>query len=246
MRKSTILDANALVSFNWNVNHILLIELLVVEELPYGKGDGRLLYFFEFLFEVASFQVENAVWQIVESGLFDFLAHPIHEFGKLSDCPSDDEVELLWDFVCSNLFSGYVVEAELVDAVYYYFDFFPNRIDQVESAVGEEDGKRKSWESPSGADVHDAGAGLERHCFGNGERVKNVPFRQVGDVSAGDKIDLLVPFADQIGELGEAVVLKRREIREMSFYDSKVEIHAAFSVAMPDTKRKQKSTMPKT
>jgi hypothetical protein len=46
--------------------------------------------------------------------------------------------------------------------------------------------------------------------------------------------------------LGEAVVLKRREIREMSFYDSKVEFHAAISVAMPDTKRKQKSTMPKT
>ena len=177
MRKSTILDANALVSLNRNANHILLIEFLVVEEFPYGSRDWRFSYFFEFLFEVAPFKIEDPVWQIVESGFFYFLTHPIHKFGKLCNCPSDDEVKLLRDLVCSHLFSGYIVQAELMDAIYNYFDFFPNRIDQMESAFGEEYGQRKPWEPPSSADVHDAGAGLERHHLGNGERVENVPFR---------------------------------------------------------------------
>ncbi len=190
------------------MNDEFLVKFLVVEEFANGIGARRFLDAGEFLLDVASFEIENAVRQIVESGALDPLAYPVHESRKLGDGSGDYEIVLITDIFDTRLFSGYIIETELMDAVDNDFDFLADRIDQVESAFGKENGEGDSWKSTSRADIHDAGSILEWHRFSDSERMQDVLFRKVLDVRSRSEIYFLVPFGNEAGVSGKALFLK--------------------------------------
>lgn len=111
----------------------------------------------EFFVEVAAFEVEDAVAETVVVDVGHLATNPGGEVGEIGDGTGYHKVELALDLLGTDLFGTGIGKVELADHVLHHFDFLANRINEIESCIGEHDGQGDSREATSGADIEDFG-----------------------------------------------------------------------------------------
>jgi len=140
------------------MDDVFFVELFVFKVIADWVDERFLWDIGEFLGQVATFQIENAVCNFVDLRTFHFLSDPAHEFRKLGDGAGYDEVELLVDVFRSDLLGARVFEPEAFDAILNNFYLLADRIDEEEARLGKEDRQGDPGETAACAHIKDTAA----------------------------------------------------------------------------------------
>lgn len=203
---------------------LVLCKPLFVEEGAQGCNFSHPAVALELFVQVASFQAEQSVGQGILLCLLEVLLNDFHQVGQLHDCTAYHEVIFPLFFFSSQVFSLEVFQSDGLSHLVAYSNLLARTVDEFESALREEDGKRNTREASSASEIEDLGSVFEVDGFGDSHGVQHVVFVEIIYVLSADDIDLGVPLSVQSVKLRYLLFLSVREVRKV-FVD---DIHVVF------------------
>ena len=189
------------------MDYLFGFKVVLGEEVRDGPGADFLSEGSEFGSEVATFEIEDTVAELVVLGVGDLATDPLGELREVGDGPGDDKVKIALHLLGTDLFGTHILETKLFHHILHHFYFLPDGVDQIELGIGEKDGQRDAWETASGADIKHLSHGLEGLHLGDGEAVEDVVLIEMVHVLAGDDIDFGVPILIKWQESGKLLLL---------------------------------------
>ena len=175
--------------------HLLRLEVLFGEEVGDVPCADFLLEGGELGVEVAAFEVEDTVAEMVVLDVGNLTPYPLAKLAEVGDGTRDDEVEIALHLLGTDLFGTYVLQLQLLGHVLHHLDFLSYRVDKVELGIGKHNGQGDAGEPAAGTHIEYLGHGFEGLHLGDGKTVKDMVLIKVADVLAGNHVDLLIPVA---------------------------------------------------
>lgn len=169
----------------------------------------------EFFVEVTPFEADETIGDGIVMARRDVFLHQTEEVGSVHDSTADNEVveAVFVHYVAVGRLN--ICESERLSHLVDHLDFLANRVDEVELALGEEDGEGNAGEATTRANIEDGSLGLERYVLRNAEGVEHVVLVERGHIPAGDDIDFGIPVVVEPLQLGELLDLQRGEVGEV-------------------------------
>ena len=147
--------------------------------------------------------------------LGDILLNDLHEVWQGHDCTTDHEVVETFFVFTTQMGRLAVLQSDGIADLLSHANFLARAVDELELAVGKENGQRDAGETTARAEIEDLTAWTETDDLGYRHRVKHVVLVEVVDVFAGDDIDFLVPVAIERIEGVNLLALLWREVGEV-------------------------------
>ena len=108
-------------------------------------------------------------------------------------------------------------------------------VHQMEFHFREQNGERDTRETSSCTQVHDRCTRCELGILGDAQRMEHMVFVQVGDVLAGNHVNLRVPIQIEVVQGRKLAVLFLGQIREIFGYNVHILTYYSNNVRFPHT-----------
>ena len=173
---------------------MLLAEPLFGEERTDLSGLDNLAEGLRLPLHITALKADDAVGQCVALLARDILADNLDQVGQRHDGTADDEVVAVFLIFTAQVLRVAVVETDGTTHLLGNTDLLARTVDELEAALGEEDGQGHTGKTTTGAEVEDAGAGTETQDLGDGQGVEYVVLVEIVDVLTRDDVDLFIPL----------------------------------------------------
>lgn len=157
--------------------------------------------------DLASRQVEDPVWQGVESLFFNAWTNHREEQREVGYSPAGDKVEFPVHRFKACIHRDDIFQPESFSYSLHDLDLLPDGVDQGKLNFGEHHRQRDPGKPSPGTGIHNGGTRFEVGEFCNGKRMEDMMNAGMIDIFPGDHVDAGIPFAVEALHFHEAFSL---------------------------------------